>query len=392
MEWKKSEKKEGNTYQIPERWLHLYYYEALNVLFRFENSLRVFVYVVLKKEFKEKWSETAISTGGTIKSETRSRMAKAKEHAYLGYELSSPMLYLNSGELIDIIVSEAYWRYFAPFFKTTKSIVLTKLQEIGMVRNSLAHFRPIREDDIDLIKQNTKHVLMEIEKCLVQLTSIATVVPTNTSAPWYKKIKPIGNENIEISIFHSHDEEWLRISINHRVPTFEKNRHGEEYYSYKVGNFRTDQLVQEYEALRQNCIYISEGHVWGSLHEDFDIKSTKEISIVFSKGCLEENLDKVVDALSNMTLTVDQETELLRQDTLARGKFVETRNATASVRSRQDGTRYWHTTLTNMNTSPDTSTEVEFWGTRAHYETDFISASNQYPWMPSSISNYEFPF
>ena len=50
MEWKKSEKKDGNTYQIPERWLHLYYYEALNVLFRFENSLRVFVYVVLKKK------------------------------------------------------------------------------------------------------------------------------------------------------------------------------------------------------------------------------------------------------------------------------------------------------------------------------------------------------
>ena len=38
MEWKKAVLKSGNDVEIPRRWLHLYYYEALNILFRFEND------------------------------------------------------------------------------------------------------------------------------------------------------------------------------------------------------------------------------------------------------------------------------------------------------------------------------------------------------------------
>jgi|TARA_R100000353_G_scaffold107383_1_gene77195 hypothetical protein len=392
MQWKKAEKNESGLVNIPERWLHLYYYEALNVLFRFENSLRVFVYIVLKKEFKEKWSEAAMSTGGTIKSETKSRIAKAKEHAYLGYELSSPMLYLNSGELIDIIISDAYWRYFAPYFKASKAIVATKLKEIGMVRNSLAHFRPIKEDDVDLIKQNTKHVLIEIETCLVQITSITTVVPTNTEHEWYKQIKPIGSDNINLSLFHSENEEWIRVSIGYVVPTLQKNKYGEMFYSYKLGNIRTDQLFHKYPPLRDNCIYISEGAMWGGQHENFDINATKEVSIVFPKDALANNLEFIVQALNDVVLTVDIETDLLQQDHLARGSLVESKNASASVNTRSDGSRYWSVSLGSMSTPIVAATEVEYWGNRTHYESDFISGSNQYPWMPSTISDVEIPF
>lgn len=392
MQWKKAEKHESGLVKIPERWLHLYYYEALNVLFRFENALRVFVYIVLKKEFKEKWWCAGISSGGTIKSETKSRIAKAKEHAYLGYELSSPMLYLNSGELIDIIISDAYWKHFASYFKASKSIVETKLKEVGMVRNSLAHFRPIKEDDIDLIKQNTKHVLLEIETCLAQITSITTVVPTNTDHEWYKQIKPIGSENINISLFHSEDENWIRVCIGYVVPTLQKTKYGESFYSYKLGNFRTDQLFPNYPSLKDGCIYISEGSMWGGQHENFDINATKEVSIIFSKGTLIENLDPIVEALNNIVLTVDEETDLLQQDHLARGNLIETKNASASVNTRNDGSRYWAVSLSNMVTPIVAATEVEYWGTRSHYESDFISGSSQYPWMPSTISDVEIPF
>ena len=144
MDWKKAEKNDDDFVKIPERWLHLYYYEALNILFRFENSLRVFVYVVLKNELKDRWQEAAISGGGSIQSETKKRITKSKDYGYLGHEVSSPMLFLNSGELIDLIVSDAYWKHFARYFKANKSIVSTKLQEIGTIRNSLAHFRPIK--------------------------------------------------------------------------------------------------------------------------------------------------------------------------------------------------------------------------------------------------------
>ncbi|WP_261927118.1 Swt1 family HEPN domain-containing protein, partial [Vibrio aestuarianus] len=118
------------------------------VLFRFENSLRVFVYTVLKDQLKDKWQETAVSNG-CIKSETKKRIKQSEEYGYLGHDTTCPMLFLNSGELIEIIVSDAYWKYFAKYFKSSKSIVITKLQEIGTVRNSLAHFRPLKEDDVE---------------------------------------------------------------------------------------------------------------------------------------------------------------------------------------------------------------------------------------------------
>ena len=55
MQWQSANKKDDGTLIIPRRWLHLHYYEALNILFRMENSLRVFVYVILKNSLLEEW-------------------------------------------------------------------------------------------------------------------------------------------------------------------------------------------------------------------------------------------------------------------------------------------------------------------------------------------------
>ncbi|AHK17501.1 Swt1 family HEPN domain-containing protein [Thalassolituus oleivorans] len=392
MDWKKAKKNDKNQVAIPERWLHLYYYEALNILFRFENSLRVFVYAILKMELKEKWLEAAISGGGCIKSETKKRIAQSKEHGYLGYDISSPMLFLNSGELIDIIASDAYWKHFASYFKASKSIVVTKLQEIGTIRNSLAHFRPIKEDDIDLIKQNTKHVLLEVEKCLLQLTSINTLVPTNSEEDWYKKIKPIGGNNISLHLFHSSDESWVRLNISYKIPTLQKNSIGDGFYSYKIGNLRTVELLQEYPALKNNCIYISESSVWGQLDSEFDINSSKDISIVFPKKLLVENLDEIHAALNEMVLKIDEESDLIENDSLARGKLIEAKGATAMATDNGDGSRRWRVSLEGIDTPLTEVSEVEFWGQRVHYENDFVSATSQYPWMPSTISDFELPF
>lgn len=60
MEWRSVVKKDDNSVLIPDRWLHLHYFEALNILFRTENSLRVFVYVVLKNLSQDKWDETMV--------------------------------------------------------------------------------------------------------------------------------------------------------------------------------------------------------------------------------------------------------------------------------------------------------------------------------------------
>ena len=199
MDWKSASTKDGKV-SIPDTWLFLHYYEALNILFRMENSLRVFVYVVLKNRFKEKWAETTPQTAegeqSTITATAARRITQAKGFGYLGYEIASPLMYLNSGELIQIICSETYWSLFKPFFRGKKEIIKNKLDEIGSVRNALAHFRPLKHDDVELIKQNVKHAFLGIEQCLEEMTQTHRVVPTNTEEQWYKNLITLGSSRL----------------------------------------------------------------------------------------------------------------------------------------------------------------------------------------------------
>jgi hypothetical protein len=105
-------------------------------------------------------------------------------------------MYLNSGELIQIICSETYWSLFKPFFRGKKEIIKNKLDEIGSVRNALAHFRPLKHDDVELIKQNVKHAFLGIEQCLEEMTQTHRVVPTNTEEQWYKNLITLGSSRL----------------------------------------------------------------------------------------------------------------------------------------------------------------------------------------------------
>jgi HEPN superfamily Swt1-like protein len=392
MEWMPAEPKEDHTYKIPERWLHLYYYEALNILFRFENALRIFVYVILKRHLGSNWDLAALGDDTTIRTETKKRLAQTREHGYLGYDVSSPMLFLNGGELTQLIVSEPYWKHFAQFFKASKAIVITKLQEIGTVRNSLAHFRPIKQDDVDLIKQNSRHLLIAIEDCLVQITSISDVVPTNSEEAWYKELKPIGNDHLTTSLFSSRDQQWIRLQLSYSVPILKKYVSSPKYPSYRLGSLRVSQLLRRYASLRENCIYLSEAMSYPRMGEDLNPIITRQISIVFSKSTLDANLQVLSDALKNIALTVETETDLTNQDSLARGELIEAKTVTAVLRETGGSNTYWSFNLETMNTAVTEIDDVEYWGQRGHFATDFISSTSHYPWMPSSVSDVEIPF
>lgn len=391
MEWRPAETTDNNNFKIPERWLHIYYYEALNILFRFENALRLFVYVALKRQFGKDWDLTALGDGITLRAETKKRIHQTREHGYLGYDVSSPMLFLNSGELTQIITSEAYWKYFAPFFRASKAIVLTKLQEIGTVRNSLAHFRPIKQDDIDLIKQNSKHLMVEIENCLVQLTSISNVVPTNSEDAWYKELKSIENEYWRTNLLSSLDQQWIRIQITYPIPVLQKTGLS-KYFNYKVGTLRTSQILNLYPAIRETCIYLSENTSYPRMDDNQALQTAKVISIVFSKITLESGFKEIGSALKAMALKVRAETELIQKDALARGDLVEAKNISAMLHDSASGNSYWNFNTESLKTSISNIDEVEYWGYRSHYTTDFISSTSHYPWMPSSVSDEEIPF
>ncbi len=384
MDWQQAKQVDGGV-QIPDRWLHLHYYEALNILFRFENALRVFVYVILKREFLDEWDTAAITGGGTIRSETKKRLSQAKDHGYLGYGVSSPMLFLNSGEILQVLTSDAYWKHFARYFKASKAIVETKLQEIGTVRNALAHFRPIKPEDIDLVKQNSRHVLLEVERCLTEVTSISDTMPTNSKEDWYSRIMTIGNEHISTSLFASTDHEWVRIELSYTVETLSSEKYGDDFLYMKVSNFRTERLLKDFDTLRNKCIFVSELEPRGSITGSESLASKRRISIVFSRERLVESLDAIVQDLEKIAEVSKTETSLVSQDNLAKGDLIEVKVVTAQATSK-DQSIEWSVNMRSLATQLANADHAEFWGQRTHYSSDFIAGTDQYPWMPAKIA------
>ena len=120
MDWKQGEKVGNDAVKIPGRWLSLHYYEALNLLFRIENALRVFLYIVLKNQYKDKWAEIQISSEdeneGTISSIAKRRIGQSQTFGYLGHPIACPIMHLTSGEMIRLIISDAYWKYIQRIF------------------------------------------------------------------------------------------------------------------------------------------------------------------------------------------------------------------------------------------------------------------------------------
>ena len=87
-----------------------------------------------------------------------------------------------------------------------KKLVKTKLDEISNVRNALAHFRPLKKEDVELVKQNGNHILNSVEKGLLNIFKINDVVPTNTEEKWYKSLSNIENEYCNLTFYQSSDE------------------------------------------------------------------------------------------------------------------------------------------------------------------------------------------
>jgi hypothetical protein len=389
MDWKSATIKDDGTILIPERWLHLHYYEALNILFRMENALRVFVYVVLKNKFREKWAETTLQTidddNSTIAATAAKRLTQAKGYGYLGYEISSPLMYLNSGELTRIITSESYWDLFKPYLEGR-----TKLDEIGTVRNSLAHFRPLKYDDIELIKQNVKHAFVGIEQSLAEMTQADRVVPTNTTAEWYKNLSTLGSNLCTVRLFQDRSDRWIRMVIEYSCVMLQNSGPG-GYRSFRLTNLLSPEIIKKFPKLASVLTFMTEDIPGVQMSSDNSPKFRKRVSLVFSKVVLLDAHTQVSDQVRELLLKIETETELVQQDNLARGDFIDSARVSSYLQKDKDY-NWWNTDTDNMKNRFGDSDPPEYWGEMNLYRGDFIAGSQKYPWMPSDISKEESPF
>lgn len=395
MKWKQAKTIEGG-FSIPKRWVYLTYYEAFNLLFRIENALRIFVYIVLKNELRDKWADAKVIADdeqGTLTSLAKKRMSQAQTFGYLGHTVTCPIMHLNSGELTRLIVSEAYWKLFKPYFLGSKEIIKSKLDEIGSIRNSLAHFRPIRADDVDVIKQNSKHVLLGIEKFLEQVLFQSDIVPTNTTDEWYTNLKTLGTDQCAFTFQQSADEQWIRVSVQYACPTIKKESLYRDSLWFTVLTLHSSAVLKNYPEIAKDVCYLSETTGYPQMLENDDAQFSKTLSLVLSRSMLSSQHVNIKKALEKLLLAIAKETELIQQDNLARGQLVHSAIVSASLKMEKDKS-HWRWFYKSLRTPVVENDPPEYWGDLglSRRGEDFIAGTDEYPWMPEAVSEDEMPF
>lgn len=393
MEWKDATTLSDGAVRIPARWLNLEYYEALNILFRLENALRAFVYIIFKNEFFERWTEIGVTSDdageGTIGSIAKKRINQANSFGYLGYSSACPIMYLTSGELIRLITSDSYWKHFNNHFAATKAIVKLKLDEIGAIRNSLAHFRPIRQDDVDLLKQNAKQVLGRVEECLSEVIDCALVVPTNTEEVWYTEMKTLGTDYCTLSFRQSSNGEWLRLVISYGCPLLSQESFGPDYTIVRLLNLISPEALVQFPNLARLVTFASEHVTYRSTDDNETWRFEKLVSFTFGRAALVEHHEAIKRDLEGILLMISRETDLIQQDNLAKGNLVKVVYCTVEPLGNSN---YRSPDTTTMYSPLSSTAPPEWWGHMDPYLSDFISGAQSYPWMPTTVSRWEAPF
>jgi hypothetical protein len=397
MEWQKSEHVDDDKIKIPYNWLFIHYYEALSSLFRIENALRIFVFIVLKTEIGQNWSDLEIASEDgsqtTINKLAKRRIAQGKTFGYLGLDINSPLMYLTSGELVAIIISDNYWKYFSKHFFAAKHVVTLKLQEIGNIRNALAHFRPIKMDDVEVVKQNAIQVLSGVESVLQEATSCIDRVPTNTQDKWYRELSTLGTQQCKFLFNQSEDKSWIMITLQFRHCALNTPKNNPSYnFNFEVFTIDSAECIKKFSRINQIVTIMKEQIKFPGWQIKPDMLFGKDLQFIFGTKVLETNQNEIRSEFEELILKIAQEIELINDDHLARGELVQLVLIKASEKKTDDETTYWRFDTSQLHRPVEATDPVEYWGNLRMPNKNLITETNIFPWMPVDISNEDVPF
>jgi hypothetical protein len=396
MDWKRGDSAALGA-AVPATWLFPHYYEALNALFRIENALRMLVYVVLKNDKRDRWVDISLTSdeGGetALGALAKKRIAQHQTFGYLGFPIEAPMMHLTSGELVRLLTSDAHWPLFKEFFRAARQVVTLKLQEIGDVRNSLAHFRPLTEDDVEAVRQNAKQVLSSVEAALAAMVTCGQRVPTNTPDTWYQELRAVGTDRCGLQFHQSSDGRWIRITLRFTATIISQYpEEPAEYVSYQLLNLDTPGILNVHDNLRCLTISLTERIPSVRMPPDFKPPFSKRLEFTFSRSTLEHEFSAVREGLRSLMAEIDNEAELIAGDNLAKGRLVHLARVLASQQRTQEGQPWWQFNTRALRRSVESHHPPEYWGSIAMPPRDLISDTDQFPWMPAPVSREEIPF
>src|SRR5690606_12584826 len=233
-----------------------------------------------------------------------------------------------------------------------------------------------------------------VQTCALPILSTINVVPTNTEHDWYKNLSKLSNRLCKIELYQSKREEWIRVQLTYDCMILTNKEEWQGYISYKILNLLSPAILKlnTLNELTNLCTYMAERVPYASMDTNtLKPNFTKNISLVFSKHVMEEHYQVIHDQLCKLLSLIEEESDLIQEDNLARGSVIETVRAVARL-SKNEKRTWWDVRTNGLVCSFGEKDPPEYWGDIGLYNSDFISGSTKYPWMPSDISKDEFPF
>jgi hypothetical protein len=140
--------KEGgpaDNYEI----LHQRNVAAYSILFDLEVILRELIAVGLVQKYGSRWDKHGLPND--IRQKVREGVSSERATRWTQLTLHHPLYYLDFPDLKKLIINNANWPSSFELVFTKKGAVESSLSEIELIRNKIAHSRPLSEDELEIL-------------------------------------------------------------------------------------------------------------------------------------------------------------------------------------------------------------------------------------------------
>ncbi len=138
--------------------------EAYHLLYAFENKLRLFIHNRMEKTVGKEWWKQRIPSDVQERCEERKR--KRENYPWMEAKECHPIFYSDFLDLMKIMTLKDNWKQIFSQYFNNVAWTKTRLEELNVIRNDIAHNRELTPDDFQKLRIFRREVLRCLESRL----------------------------------------------------------------------------------------------------------------------------------------------------------------------------------------------------------------------------------
>jgi hypothetical protein len=383
-------KLEDGKYEIPFYYLPTEYFDAFNILHRFENTLRIFVYSILKASLGGNWANTVMRDASkdkedqkagqdTIHTVSKKIRNQLDTYGHIGILPLIPLLYLTMDDLVATIACKSNAKYFSSTFPASiEKVYEPKLKELVIIRNTLMHFRKINAEDIERLFFNIEDLMHPISDYLDDLVDLEIsdeYIPTQDDR-WHSLWTSMITKRWRFSrvrLTYSKKRRWLKVNLHFKGVYIASER---KYY-----NIDFSKTNKDLSSLLPQIIFYGNWSIgkWLVINKDETVSAGDQIiTLCFSGRTFDEHHEDILAKVAYLIDEIENEYEKVSsQDDfvtkLAHLKVYDIPRESSWLEEHEDGCRYLEERIPQEDIPEDWSPEV--------YDTGFHEILMNSPWV-----------